>query len=272
MSNASTDAAFAGSIPKIYERFLVPLIFQPYADDLARRAAVRAPARVLELAAGTGVATRAMAAALPENTSIIATDLNQGMIDEAASLGTSRPVEWRQADAMQLPFEEASFDLVVCQFGVMFFPDKPKAYAEARRVLRPGGAFLFNVWGSLDDNEIADAVARAVAEIFPNDPPSFLQRTPYGYHSHKAIAADLAKGGFTNAPQFDVVRARARAANTHAAAVAYCQGIPLRAEIEARSPAGLGTTTEAVGAAMARRFGRGSIDTKIQAVIVEAQK
>jgi len=272
MSNASTDAAFSGSIPKIYEQFLVPLIFQPYADDLAKRVAARTPARVLELAAGTGVATRAMADRLPATTTIVATDLNPAMLTEAAAFEMPRSVEWRQADAMQLPFENASFDVVVCQFGVMFFPDKPKAHAEVRRVLRPGGAFLFNVWCSLDDNEIADEVARALAAIFPSDPPSFLQRTPYGYHSQKAVQADLQKGGFTNTPKMEVVTARARAVNAHAAVVGYCQGVPVRGEIEARDPTGLGTTTEKVAAAAERRFGRGGIDTKIQAIVVEVVK
>jgi ubiquinone/menaquinone biosynthesis C-methylase UbiE len=272
MSNASTDAAFSGAIPKIYEEFLVPLLFQPYAADLAQRVAARAPMRVLELAAGTGVVTRAIVAAVPATTSIVATDLNEAMIDEAKAIEMARSVEWRQADAIQLPFEDASFDLVACQFGVMFFPDRVKAYAEARRVLRPGGAFLFNVWDSLDDNEVADAVVRAVSTIYPSDPPSFLQRTPYGYHSHKTIQADLAKAGFAVPATFDVVTARGRSPNTHAAAVGYCQGTPLRAEIEARSPAGLGTTTDEVAAAMARKFGKGAIDTKIQAIVVTAPK
>ena len=145
MSASGIDTAFAGSIPQFYERHLVPLIFAPYASDLAARVASRAPSRVLEIAAGTGVVTRALASLLPASTVIVATDLNQAMLDQAKSIGTSRPVEWRQADAMQLPFPDASFDIVVCQFGAMFFPDKPAAFAQARRVLRNGGAFLFNV-------------------------------------------------------------------------------------------------------------------------------
>ena len=89
------------------------------------------------------------------------------MLDHAADIGTARPVEWRQADAMQLPFEDAEFDAVVCQFGAMFFPDKAKAFAEARRVLRPGGVFLFNVWDRIDENEFADMVTTALAAVFP---------------------------------------------------------------------------------------------------------
>ena len=150
MSPHASDQAFGGSVPKIYDTYLVPLIFEPYAADLAQRLASVSPRRLLEVAAGTGVVTRALAAALPDTTTIVATDLNQAMLDEAAARGTARPVQWRQADAMQLPFADASFDAVVCQFGVMFFPDKPIAFSEARRVLEPGGLFIFNVWDRID--------------------------------------------------------------------------------------------------------------------------
>src|ERR1700741_562401 len=142
MHSADIDKGFAGSIPELYETYLVPLIFESYAADLANRLRSRSPSRVLEIAAGTGVVTRALATALPENVSIVATDLNQPMIDYASARGTKRAVEWRQADAMKLPFPDGTFDAVVCQFGVMFFPEKSKAFSEARRVLRSGGVFI----------------------------------------------------------------------------------------------------------------------------------
>ena len=135
----ATDKLFAGSIPEIYDRFLVPLIFEPYAADLARRVAALGPSDVLETAAGTGVLTRALAAPLAPATRIVATDLNQPMLDQAARRQPAGGVEWRQADALALPFADRSFDVVACQFGVMFFPDKVQGYREARRVLRPGG-------------------------------------------------------------------------------------------------------------------------------------
>src|SRR6185437_3429182 len=149
---------------------------------LASRQSTRKLSRVLEIAAGTGVVTRHLASKLPADVSIVATDLNQPMLDTAADMGTSRPVEWRPADAMQLPFEGGEFDAVVCQFGVMFFPDKAKAFSEARRVLRPGGVLLFNVWDRIEENEFADAVTTALESLFPDDPPRFLARTPHGYH------------------------------------------------------------------------------------------
>jgi len=139
MSNLNGDKVFTGAVPKLYEAYLVPLIFEPYAADLVNRLASRSLTRVLEIAAGTGVVTRALTTVLPESVCIVATDLNQSMLDQASAVGTKRPVEWRQADAMQLPFPDGLFDAVVCQFWVMFFPEKSKAFSEARRVLRSGG-------------------------------------------------------------------------------------------------------------------------------------
>ncbi|HYG53824.1 MAG TPA: class I SAM-dependent methyltransferase, partial [Burkholderiales bacterium] len=222
------DTVFTGSIPKFYDTHMVPLIFEPYAADLVSRLQSRSLARVLEVAAGTGVVTRAMSAALPESVSIVATDLNQAMIDHAAAVGTRRAVEWRQADAMKLPFADASFDAVLCQFGVMFFPDKAAAFAEARRVLRPGGAYVFNAWDRIEENEFADVVTNALATVFPSDPPRFLARTPHGYHDVRLIARDLAAGGFRASPRIDTVAARSRAESPRIPAVAYCQGTPLR--------------------------------------------
>jgi len=272
MSSSNTDKVFAGSVPKIYDEYLVPLIFEPYAVDLAKRLVARPLGRVLEIAAGTGVVTRALAYVLPANVSIVATDLNQAMLDQAAAIGTKRAVEWRQADAMQLPFGDNAYDAVICQFGVMFFPDKANAFAEARRVLKPGGVFIFNAWDRIEENEFADVVTTAVAALFPADPPRFLARTPHGYHDLRTIEADLAKGGFSSAPRIDTVAARSRAASARIPAVAYCQGTPLRNEIEARNASRLGEATDIAADAVARRFGRDAVDGKIQAHIVTVER
>src|SRR3954468_13789813 len=194
---SDVDRVFAGSIPQLYDRLLVPLIFEPYAEDLAARVALLQPSSVLEIAAGTGAVARQLARALATDATIVATDLNQSMLDQASTVGTKRPVEWRQADAMQLPFPNGTFDAVVCQFGVMFFPEKSKAFSEARRVLRPGGVFIFNVWDRIEENEFADTVTIALESLFPKDPPRFLARTPHGYHDHRIIERDLANGGFS---------------------------------------------------------------------------
>jgi SAM-dependent methyltransferase len=272
MTSSTTDKVFAGAIPKLYETHLVPLIFAPYAADLAARLVARTPSRVLEIAAGTGVATRALAAALPASVAIVATDLNQTMLDEAIVQGTARPVEWRTADAMRLPFGDATFDAVVCQFGAMFFPDKAKAFSEVRRVLRPGGTFTFSVWDRIEENEFADAVTSALEALFPADPPRFLARTPHGYHDRATIERDLAGGGFATAPRFDTVAARSRAATPRIPAIAYCQGTPLRNEIEACGPARLGEATGVAEEALARRFGRGAVDGRVQAHVVTIER
>jgi SAM-dependent methyltransferase len=272
MTIPNTDKAFSGSIPKLYETYLVPMIFDPYAADIAVRLAALGPRNVLEIAAGTGVVTRAIASALPADVSIIASDLNQAMLNEASAIGTARQVEWRQADAMQLPFADATFDAVICQFGVMFFPDKPKAFSEARRVLRPGGVFIFSVWDRLNQNEFADTISTAVESAFPDDPPRFLARTPYGYYDHATIATHLSAGGFTEPPRFTTVPARSPADSQEAPAIAYCQGTPLRNEIEARDATRLVEVTGVAAEAIGRRFGRGRSDAKIQAHIVTVTK
>jgi len=272
MSGAEPDKVFAGSIPKFYDQYLVPLIFEPYADDLARRLASRPCSRVLEIAAGTGVVTRRLATLLPAQASIVATDLNRPMLDMAAEIGTSRPVEWREADAMQLPFDEGLFDAVVCQFGVMFFPDKAKAFSEARRVLKAGGVFLFNVWDRIEDNEFADAVTTALASVFPDDPPRFLARTPHGYHDIAAVSRDLEGGGFVASPDIRTVAARSKAVSPRTPALAYCQGTPLRSEIEARGKVALDEATDIATEAVAQRFGRGAVDGKIQAHVVAVER
>jgi SAM-dependent methyltransferase len=267
MNPSVTDKVFAGAIPRLYESHLVPLIFAPYAVDLANRLRPRAPARVLELAAGTGVLTRALATALPADVDIVATDLNQDMLDHAATRGTARPVEWRRADAMQLPFADGTFDAVVCQFGWMFFPDRAKAFAEARRVLAPGGVLLFSVWDRIEDNEFADVVTDALALRFPQNPPQFLARTPHGYHDRRIFERDLADGGFKGAARIDTLAERSRAESASVPAIAFCQGTPLRNELEALD-ASLEDASNVAAEAIARRFGSGPVDGKMQAHVV----
>ena len=264
----ASDVGFSGSIPALYHQYLGPLLFEPYAQDLAERAGADAPRRILETAAGTGIVTEALARRLPE-AEIVATDLNQAMLDIAAArLGGGR-VEWRPADAHDLPFEDARFDAVVCQFGAMFFPDRGRAYGEALRVLRPGGRFLFNVWDSLEANPVSSAAAQAVARLFPDDPPSFLERVPFGYHKVTAIEADLKAAGFASvAAETVVLSSRVTPAE---AAAGLCLGSPLRSEIEARDGGRLdeavAAASEAIGAALG-----GSSEARMSAHVFTARK
>jgi ubiquinone/menaquinone biosynthesis C-methylase UbiE len=269
---AASDQVFAGSVPEIYDRYLVPLIFESYARDLAGRVAQTGPARVLETAAGTGVLTRAMAASLPANVAIAATDLNQPMLDRAAAtLAGDARITWRQADALALPFDGESFDVVACQFGVMFFPDKVRGYAQARRVLKRNGRLFFNVWNAIALNPFADVVTEAVTALFPADPPRFLARTPHGYHDAAQIRQDVAAAGFADVA-LETLEMTSRASSPRDVAVAFCQGTPLRNEIEARGAAALEDATEAATQALARQFGSGPIEGRISAHVVTAGK
>jgi ubiquinone/menaquinone biosynthesis C-methylase UbiE len=268
---ADADHVFAGSIPDTYDRYLVPLIFQPFAEDMAQRAAALSPAMVLETAAGSGVVARALAPRLSPDASYVVTDLNQPMLDHAASQQPpDRRISWRQADAQALPFEDGVFDVVCCQFGAMFFPDRRAGYREAKRVLKPGGCFLFNVWDRIEENVFANDVTNALAEIFPSDPPRFMARVPHGYHDTTRIRDDLEQAGFSRV----VIETRAdqsRAPSPRHPAVGFCQGSPLRSEIEARGAQKLEAATDHAAAAIANWHGRGEVAAKIQAHVIVAR-
>ena len=268
----ATDKVFAGSIPELYERYLVPLIFEPYARDLAKRLVEIQPRWVLETAAGTGVVTRAIAARLPASTRIVATDLNQPMLNHAkARQSEDGRIDWKPADAQALPFEEQSFDAVACQFGAMFFPDKVQGYKEARRVLKPGGRFIFSVWDKISENEFADVVTQELAKVFPDDPPRFLARTPHGHHDMEKVRADLRSAGFSEI-SVDAVDERSKASSPRDPAIAYCQGTPLRNEVEARDASRLEEATTRAAEGIGRRFGYGAVDGRIRAYVITAAR
>jgi ubiquinone/menaquinone biosynthesis C-methylase UbiE len=266
---SATDAAFAGSIPALYEQYLGSLLFQPYAEVMAMRLDGLTQGRVLETAAGTGIVTRALAKALPRDVEIVATDLNQAMLDLASGKLQAPNVRWQQADAQALPFDDASFDAVVCQFGVMFFPDKQAGYREALRVLKPGGRFLFNVWDSLDRNEVSRIVSEAAGKAFPNDPPRFVERVPFGYFDPDRIRGEVQQAGFENV-EIDVVEKVTTAPSAREPATGLCQGSPLRAEIEARGPDRLDEVTAQVADALEARFGAGPVENRMSALVVTA--
>ncbi len=263
-----TDKVFAGSVPENYDRYLVPLIFQAYADDMARRIAVRSPKSILEIAAGSGVVTRAAAAILPPDVAYTATDLNPPMLEQAQrrQAGDAR-IAWRQADALALPFEDASFDVVCCQFGAMFFPDRVQGYREARRVLKPNGVFIFSVWDRIEENVFADDVVNALAELFPQDPPRFLARTPHGYHDVAAIRRDVEQAGFSDI-RIETRAEQSRAASARDAVIGLCQGSPMRGEIEARGD--LAAATDHAAKVVAARHGEGEVSARMQAHVIEA--
>jgi ubiquinone/menaquinone biosynthesis C-methylase UbiE len=224
-------AQFTGAIPETYDAALGPVLFEGYAEEMARRAEATGAANVLELAAGTGILTVKLRAALP-NARVVASDLNAPMLDIARSkLKGARHIEFQTADAMALPFDDRSFDLIVCQFGVMFFPDKIQAFREAKRVLKPGGTYLFNVWGPLSANRFAEITDELGRAVLPANPPQFY-RTPFGYSDQKQVSADLAAGGFTKLA-WETVRITQRIADWGAFARGLVYGNPFASELEA---------------------------------------
>ena len=262
---AEMNISFSGAMPQLYDRFLVPLQFEPFAQDLAQRLANVTSGRLLELAAGTGVVTRALARSLPAAVEIVATDLNPAMLEQAKCHAGLERVVWREADAMALPFPDAAFGDVVCQFGVMFFPDKRAAFRETRRVLRPGGRFVFNVWG--DKTGTARLLAeQVVGEKLARDPASLVAPE---YNDVETIRGDLTAAGFASV-SVETVSKKTRAPSAREAAIANCHGGMLRAHIDKLAPGRLDEITDAVETAFAARFGDGPVEAPINAILLIA--
>lgn len=260
------NIAFVHSTPALYDRFMGPLRFEPYAKVVADRAKALQPTRILETAAGTGIVTAALHRALP-SAKIVATDLNQAMLDFASDHLRSDKVSFEQADAHDLPFAEGGFDLVVCQFGVMFFPDKVRANREAWRVLRSGGHYLLVSFDRLELNSVPKAAGDAVAAMFPDDPPLYMERGPFSYVDPTLIEHDLLTAGFTNI-KLETVRLSSRVC-ARDAAQGIVLGSPLRSEIERRDSAALDRAVNAVTEALRPWDGK---DAPMSAHVVTATK
>lgn len=266
-----SDRLFAGSIPHFYDELMVPMLFEAYAMDMAQRVAALSPSSLLETAAGSGAVTRVLAPLLPADARYVVSDLNQAMLDHAAARqGPDARIEWRQADALALPFEDHRFDAVCCQFGAMFFSDPVAGYSEARRVLKPGGRFLFSVWDRIEQNDFAQAVHEAVASVFPDDPPMFFVRTPHGHHDTARIRDDLTRAGFSDIA-IQTLEKQSRAPSAREAATAFCQGTPMRNEIEARDASLMDAATERAAQAIAQRHGAGEVLGRMQAHVITAR-
>jgi SAM-dependent methyltransferase len=258
------ERLWVDSMPEAYERGLARTVFHPFAVDLARRVSARAPHRVLELASGTGVLTRELLATVA-SAEVTATDLNDAMVE----FGRQRAPDaaWRQADAMHLPFDAGQFDLIACQFGVMFFPDKPAAFAEARRVLTPEGTLLLSTWGTVDTHDFQAALVAGLERAFPKDPPTFMVSIPHGYADVDVVVADLRAGGLY-CVAVESVTLEGRAASAADVAEGYCTGTPLRPAIEARGD--LANTTAVVTREMEARLGTGTVTGRMTAHVIEA--
>ncbi len=260
---------FSGQLPDTYDQLLVPMLFAPYAEVLGARIADLVPARVLEVAAGSGALTRELAARLP-NAAITATDLAQPMLDRAAALGPDR-VRWQQADAQDLPVPDAAFDVWACQFGIMFVPDRVRAYREAHRALAPGGHLVLATWTGLAGNGFADALDAALRARFPDDPPGFVRAVPHGYTDPDLVCRELTAAGFAD-PQVDVVVLESVAASAEDVATAFLLGTPVGHVVRDRGPGEPEATTAHVEAAVRARFGAGPVRAPMTALVVTARR
>lgn len=265
----SEPIAFVGSIPQTYHRYLGPLLFEGYARDIVKRLRPREGERVLELAAGTGIVTRLLAESLPPGATLTATDLKEPMLAVARTVVGANPrVSFKEADACAIPFEAASFDAIVCQYGVMFFPDKLVAMREARRVLAPNGRYVFNVWDSVEHNPISRVVHETVAAMFPANPPNFLKATPFGYFDRGEIERVVRAAGFTKVV-VEAVEFPSSAPTAEDAARALVEGTPLLAALQERGVKDPAPIRIAVAEALAKRFGERPCKATMRAVVFE---
>lgn len=265
---SSTEAAFSGSVPENYEKYLVPLIFEDYADDLVSRLNVPEGGAVLETACGTGVVTRRMRSALPDSVRLVATDFNPGMLAIARGvLGEGSSIEFEESDATALKYDDNTFDAVVCQFGVMFFPDRDLGYREAARVLKPGGSFLFSVWDSLDHNRLPQLGHETAMKMLPEDPPQFLAM-PFSYHDLSEIKAQLQGAGFGDI-DIAVMPRESTAPSAREVALAFTTGTPLAPQLAERGIEG--AAREKLEEAVAKEFGAGPVTATMQAITIVAK-
>ena len=262
------ELRFSGSVPASYDRLMVPLLFRPYAEELARRAGELGPSRILETAAGTGAVTQALHRAVPQ-AEITATDLNQPMLDVASGRFAPDNVRYVAADAQDLPFGDGSFDLWVCQFGAMFFPDRLRAHSEARRVLAKGRHYLLAIWDRIEHNPLSETSQQTLIELFPDDPPLFMRDGPFSYADPSVIEADLRAAGFAEV-RIETVEKRSRAASARDAAMALCYGTPMGVEVQDREAGSLERVFEALQRKFVAFERDGAVDAPMSAHIVTA--
>jgi len=273
MTATSTHASFTGSIPENYDSYLGPLLFEFSAADMARRVAdaLDRPARVLEVACGTGISTRHLANTMPNGTAIIATDLNEAMLDHAANVnGNLSGVNYQQADALDLPFDEAEFDAVVCQFGIMFFPDKAKGMDEMTRVLKPGGVLALNVWDSLDRNPAVAIIDRVIKSFFESDPPRFLE-IPFGLHDIEEVRELFHNAGYEAVSVARVSESVETADHSHPAR-GFVTGNPTIIEVEQRATVSADDIVAAAAEALEKELAPAPTKLEFQEIVYMALK
>ena len=268
MSGTEFSTSFVGTIPERYDRLLGPVFFDPSANDLSARVDLSA-LPILELASGTGRLTGPLLRRLPPPHGVFALDLNTTMQLVARRRVTDRRMRLVTGDAMRLPFADRLFAQVVCQYGIMFFPDKGFAASEVRRVLVPGGVFLFNVWGSLDENPLGEIAHRVINRYFSSDQTDFFQ-IPFGYYDFEQIRADLARGGFTSV-EMTTIDLEGRCESAAHIAQGLVTGSPVSVAITQRARAPHQEIADAIARELEQRFGRGAFNVPMRAHVIRAR-
>ena len=266
------NAAFVGNIPANYDRYLGPLLFHDFADDLAGRLTLKPGMRVLETACGTGIVTQRLLDRMRGHGTLVATDLNDAMIAHGRRHVTAEPglVEWQTADATKLPFPDGSFDAVICQFGLMFFPDKAAGIGEAFRVLKPGGRYLFSVFDAIACNPVQRITHETVATFFPADPPTFYT-VPFSLHDPGPIRALLERTGFGQIAWTHLGKT-GTSPSASEAATGLIDGNPILDVIMARRPDALGEIKRAVAARIAAELGDSPVRAPLRALVFTARR
>ena len=268
---SKADVTFDGTIPEVYDRYLGPLLFEPYAADLARRVAAVEPQNVLEIAAGTGIVTRRLLESLARTSRLTATDLNDPMIEHARKrVGNDSRVSWRQADALNLPFEDGEFDAIVCQFGLMFFPDQLRGMREFHRVLSPGGHLFLNVWDSFEHNPIGRIIHTTIAEALPVDPPDFY-RIPFGSHDVAALRRLASAARFTSV-KIETLSLEGTSPSAGEAAIGLVRGNPVVNTIRERAPERLEEIEARTRVRLAERYGSRVMTVRSQAHVLTGMR
>ncbi len=266
-----SHTAFIGSIPEYYDQYLGPLIFQDYAIDLARRVSVPRGGTVLETAAGTGIATRSLRKALRKDVCMVVADLNKPMLEIARrKFRSTSSMDFQSSDATHLAFADASFDAVVCQFSLMFFPDKAAAIQEAARVLKPGGIFVFSLWDSYEHNDLIRTVNDTLIKLFPRNPPPFFD-TPYGYYQLDEVKASLADAGFGDI-EIAILPRISRYETPRQVALGYILGTPVCSQIAERDGFGVEEVVNLIEQVIAETYGQTSRRAKMQALVFKAHR